>query len=138
MDDSIQRYPLLRLLVAYLLGVGMAHAVYPVADTKMLSWMMLLGAVLMMSIVAVCVVVNRGTKMLFGVSASLVFMFLGAIGYIHERQNNVYEWSPKEVVYKAHLVDSPRNRERSVLCVVSIDAVCDSAVWHGVPHGALL
>lgn len=132
MDDSIQRYPLLRLLVAYLLGVGMAHAVYPVADTKMLSWMMLLGAVLMMSIVAVCVVVNRGTKMLFGVSASLVFMFLGAIGYIHERQNNVYEWSSKEVVYKAHLVDSPRNRERSVLCVVSIDAVCDSAVWHGV------
>lgn len=132
MDDSIQRYPLLRLLVAYLLGEGIAHAVYPMADAMMLSRILLPGAVLTITVLAVCVVVNRGAKMLFGVSASLVFLSLGAIGYIYERQNDVYDWSPEEVIYKAHLTDTPRNRERSVLCVVSIDAVSDSVAWHGV------
>lgn len=62
MDDSIQRYPLLRLLVAYLLGVGIAHAVYPMADAMMLSRILLPGAVLTITVLAVCVVVNRGSE----------------------------------------------------------------------------
>jgi competence protein ComEC len=130
--DSIQRYPLLRLLVAYLLGIGIAHVVYPLVDCKLLAFVSMLIALSMLVILAVCVVRSKGTQVVFGVWASLFFVSIGMIGYIHERHVSAFEWPPTKMIYEARVLDMPRNRERSVLCEVNVEAVCDSAVWQRV------
>ena len=101
--DSIQRYPLLRLLVAYLLGIGIAHVVYPLVDCKLLAFVSMLIALSMLVILAVCVVRSKGTQVVFGVWASLFFVSIGTIGYMHERHVSAFEWSPTKMIYEARV-----------------------------------
>ena len=125
--DSIQRYPLLRLLFFYLCGIGLADALYhhiPLLVTWGV-WGSLLLLVFLLITWACC------RKVLFGVFASGLFLMLGIWNYSWARSEAEYVWAAENLQYEARVVDSPRARERSILCEVEVTAVRDSS-WHRV------
>ena len=128
--DSIQRYPLLRLLVSYICGIGLADALYPHVPALALygAW----GGFSLL-VVLLCIYVWF-RKVLFGMVASGLFLLLGMWGYAWEREKTKYEWSSGEQLYEARVVEVPRVRERSVLCEMEVTARCDSSVWDRVGH----
>lgn len=64
--------------------------------------------------------------------ASGLFLMLGIWNYSRARSEAEYAWSSDKCQYEARVVDSPRTRERSILCEVEVTAVRDSSVWHRV------
>lgn len=70
--------------------------------------------------------------MAYGVLASGLFLLLGVGCYSLSRDNISYEWPSEERVYEARVVDSPRQRARSKLCVMRVSAMADSAGWTSV------
>ena len=126
--DSIQRHPLLRLLVFYVGGIFLADRVYPyvpslplwgVWGTLALLAMLLLGWL-------------WGRKAFYGLVASALMLLLGIWNYSWIRSELGYQWSSEEVLYEARVVAEPRDRQRSVLCEVEVTAVYDSLSWHRV------
>ena len=129
MDDSIQRYPLLRLLIPYVIGVGLADAYHPYSCEWSTSpiW----GTLLLLALLLVWILQR---KVLYGVLASLLFFVLGWYGYLLARSDTFYEWPPDEVFYETRVVSEPQVRQRSILCEMEVMAMYDSAAWHRVDH----
>lgn len=132
MGDSIQRYPLLRLLFSYLCGIGLADVFYP--HTTSLCAIGLCVIVILLLLLVVCAG-RRG--LVYGIVASMLFLMLGVCNYAREREGARHEWSPSKAVYEAIVVGEPRVRERSTLCEMEVHAVCDSAGWHKIGHKIL-
>lgn len=128
--NSIQRYPLLRLLFSYLFGIGLADALYPHVPS-LVTWSVW-GSLLLLFILLIAWACCR--KVLFGVVASGLFLMLGIWNYSWARSEAEYAWSPEKRQYEARVVDSPHARERSMLCKVEVTAVRDSSVWRRVGH----
>lgn len=130
--DSIQRYPLLRLFVPYACGIALGDTLYSVGMFALTSVaiavsLMLVGAML-------CVYGSRHAtwRMVYGILASGVFLLLGVGCYSLSRDNISYGWPSEEHVYEARVVDSPRKRARSTLCMMQVGAMADSAGWTSV------
>lgn len=132
MGDSIQRYPLLRLLFSYLCGIGLADVLYPHATS--LCAIGLCVIVILLLLLVVCAG-RRG--LVYGIVASMLFLMLGVCNYAREREGARHEWSPSKAVYEAIVVGEPRVREHSTLCEMEVHAVCDSAGWHKIGHKIL-
>ena len=129
MGDSIQRYPLLRLFISYLCGIGLADVLYP--HTTLLSVIGLCGIALLLLLLVVC----AGRRALaYGMVASMLFLMLGVCNYARARESARHEWVPSKAVYEASVVSEPRMRERSLLCEMEVHAVSDSAGWHKIEH----
>ena len=129
MGDSIQRYPLLRLFISYLCGIGLADVLYP--HTTLLSAIGLCGIALLLLLLVVC----AGRRALaYGMVASMLFLMLGVCNYARARESARHEWVPSKAVYEASVVSEPRMRERSLLCEMEVHAVSDSAGWHKIEH----
>lgn len=128
--DSIQRHPLLRLLVFYLGGIFLADRVYPYAPSLVLwgVW----GTLALLGILLLVWLWEHRT--LYGLVASAFMLSLGVWSYSWTRSGLEYLWPSEEVLYEARVVSEPRNRQRSILCEVEVAAVCDSLSWHRVGH----
>ena len=128
MGISIQRYPLLRLLVFYICGIFLADVLYSYIPS-----LILVGAgssLLLLVVLLLVFALHR--ELLFGVVASMLFLMLGFWNYSWTRSEVEYKWSSEKLLYEARVVDSPRARERSILCEVEVTAACDSSHWSGV------
>ena len=133
MEDSIQRYPLLRLLFCYTCGIGIADICYPYAYgyTWRWAWSVLL-------ILLILLTPTRQRSTWFGVAASILFVMLGMCNYSLARSNAEHPWPDDKRLYEARVVNEPRAQQRSIGCKVEITAVYDSSVWQGVGHQALI
>lgn len=129
MGDSIQRYPLLRLFFTYLCGVGLADVCYPYIGTC--SLLVVCGIPVLLLLILLLAYVGR-RNVLFGVVASVLFLALGACGYLQARRGAEYVWPSGKEVYEARVLAEPRMRERSILCEMEVVAMHDSVGWHEV------
>ena len=95
--DSIQRYPLLRLLVFYICGIGLADVLYPHISALVLygAW----GSFSLLVVLLFC------RKALFGVVASGLFLLLGMWGDAWERDKTACEWPSGEQLYEARVME---------------------------------
>lgn len=130
MGDSIQRYPLLRLFVAYVAGLFLGDVLYPYLPS-LVSWGMW-GA---LSLTAALWLMWMSRRLVpYGLVAYVAFAVLGVWGYSWARHGAAYDWPPDRSLYEARVLTVPRVRQRSVLCEVEVTAVRDSAVWQRVGH----
>lgn len=129
MGDSIQRYPLLRFFFAYLCGVGLADVCYPYIGAC--SLLVVCGIPVSLLLILLLAYVGR-RNVLFGVVASVLFLALGACGYLQARRGAEYVWPSGREVYEARVLTEPRMRERSILCEMEVVAMHDSVGWHEV------
>lgn len=126
---SIQRYPLLRLLVLYVGGIVLADAFYPYfsALARVGVW----GTVFLLAVMLGAFFSRRQT-LIYGLVVSLLFLFIGMGNYALVRERIDYVWSPREQLYETRVVDEARVRERSTQCVVEVTAVRDTMAWQEV------
>ena len=136
-SDSVQRYPLLRLLVPYIYGILVGDALYAhVANLLEIAAVVCLATLLCMLCLTAA---RRGAwRALYGVLVWGVFLSLGTVAYSLSRNDITYDWPVGECVYEARVVDSPKRRARSTQCLVTVNAVADSAGWHAVRRKAFL
>ena len=131
MGDFIQRYPLLRLLFSYLCGIGLTDIIYPYLPS--LVTFSVCG-ILFLSLLLFLRIKQRSLS--YGVLASLLFLMIGIWNYSWTRENSEYDWTSKELLYEARVMEIPRVRQRSVLCEIEVTAVCDSLTWHRIGRKA--
>ena len=122
MGNSIQRYPLLRLLVFYICGIYLADVLYSHISSLVLCGLWSCWSLLMVLLL----VWAYRREVLFGVVASGLFLMLGMWNYSWTRSRSEYEWPEEKLKYEVRVVSTPRVRERSILCEVEVEAVCDS------------
>lgn len=127
MGKSIQRYPLLRLLISYICGIGLADALYP--HVTSLALLASCGALLLL----LCLFISVGQRgAMYGVMASVLFLMLGVWNYSWSRGKTEYPWSLSEQLYEARVISEPRTRQRSILYEMEVVAVGDSSEWKRV------
>ena len=135
--DSIQRHPLLRLLVSYIGGIVLADVLYPCSLS--LVWVGTCGTVAFLAVLAVVLLLKRQTSQtVYGLAVSGIFLFIGMVNYALVREGMDYPWSDKPQLYEARVLDEARARERSTQCVVELTAVRDSAAWQRVGRKVLV
>lgn len=129
--EIVQRYPLLRLLVPYVCGIGVADLLYSHTGLS-LGWVF--GCVVFAALVllGVCVCHRGVGRVAYGMVAPVLFGVLGMGGYGLVRHGADYDWPQGTVLYEARVVEEPRDRARSTMCVVEVTAMCDSTEWHEV------
>ena len=130
--DSIQRCPLLHLLLSYIVGIGIADWLYPYVG-PLPMWG--IGG-LLLALVSLClyygISFRKGSGVGYGMVALWLFFVLGAGSYSLTRGQMCCAWPLGEELYEARVVESPRSRAHSVLCVLEVRAVADSASWDAV------
>lgn len=133
--DSIQRYPLLRLLVPYILGIAVTDVIWP----HIVGWWLYgIGACAVLLLVVGMFGAVRCRGWLSGVVVSLFFLLLGGVGSSLPRLHSHYIWPSGKAVYEARVTDAPQRRARSMLCEMEVDAVLDSVAWHKVGRKVLV
>lgn len=123
--ESIQRYPLLRLIVSYLCGIAVADATYQLCS----SLSLLSVAVGVLALLAMLGTHLLGKRTAYGVASVLLFATLGAASYSFARDRIHYPWSADEHTYEAKVLELPRKRARSLLLAVEVHAMRDSSEW---------
>ena len=72
----------------------------------------------------------------FGLLAMLLFFSIGMFSYTLSRRGVSYAWPSGERIYEARVIESPRQRARSAMCLMQVEAFSDSSAWHGVHRKA--
>ena len=135
--DIIQRYPLLRLLVPYVCGIGVADMLYPCTALS-LGWALGCAVFAVLALLGACVWhCSVGRVAWCGALVPVLWGVLGMGGYGLARYGSAYDWPQDEVLYEARVVEEPRSRARSTLCEVEVTAMCDSQAWHEVGRRVL-
>ena len=129
--DSIQRYPLLHLLVPYIVGIVLSDMLYLYIGGW---WMYGIGACLVLLCALFFV---RHRAWLYGVMVACLFLLFGGIGYDLSRQHTQYGWPYGEVLYEARIADVPRHRARCMLCVMEVTGMRDISGWKTVHRKVL-
>lgn len=131
MLDSLQRYPLLRLLMANVAGIMVAHILYPVLESAAVGRVGVLSIafVLYAAVLLFVAFIARERRSLYGMIIMLLFVSMGAVGYIISRLHTSYPWPSGKVLYEAHLVSDAEHRERNIRCLLHVDAVYESGRW---------
>lgn len=131
--DSIQRYPLLRVVVPYVFGIALADVAY----TSSLSlWGIVIGLLSLLVMFVTHVTRNSSRHLTYGIAATTMFVALGMTSYALTRDRKQYSWPSEECTYEAKVVELPRQRARSTLCVLQVSAIQDSAKWTSVNRKA--
>ena len=129
--DSIQRIPLLRPVLSFVLGVAVGGTYYDV----LLPYLLMVGVGCLVACVvfAVLYLLKRSLPhYLIGVWAMCLFFVLGVTYSAQYIKRNGYEWSQAESIYKARVIDFPRERAHSTLCGLQVSAMKDSLGWREV------
>lgn len=129
--DSIQRYPLLRLVVFYVCGIAVTNAVCPHVSLS-LSWIAMGCLSLLIALLCVYAVRRGACRVGFGILAMSLFFFLGVFSYALSRNEVSYAWPFDERIYEARVIEPPRQRARSTLCLMQVEGFSDSSAWCGV------
>ena len=58
------------------------------------------------------------------------------LSYTLSQRGVSYAWPSEERIYEARVIESPRQRARSVMCLMQVEAFSDSSAWHGVHRKA--
>lgn len=132
--DSIQRYPLLRLLLPYIAGIVVADVLWPYIAGW---WFYGIGACAVLLLFIRVLGASRHRVWVSGLAVSLFFFLLGELGSSLSRMHTQYTWPFRKAVYEARVVDTPQRRARSMLCEMEVDAVLDSTAWHRVGRKVL-
>ena len=132
--NSMQRYPLLRLLVPYVVGIVVADVLWPYIVAW---WPYGIGACAVLLLVMGMLGALRRRVWLLGIAIFLFFLLLGGVGCGLSRMQTQYAWPTRKVVYEARVIDAPQRRARSVLCEMEVTALRDSAAWHRVERKVL-
>ena len=127
--ESIQRYPLLRLLVPYIAGIVLADRLWVPIEGWLQYGIAACGALLI--VMCVLCAMHR-MAWLMGVASTCFFLVLGGIGYTLSRDAAQYAWPTHKTVYEARVADTPQQRTRSSRCVMEVTAWSDSAEWRSV------
>lgn len=131
MGGYFQRYPLLRLIVAFACGVVLGDKLYLYVGS-LLMWALLICVCAL--VFMICTYANSRMiwNAFYGVAVSVVFLSLGVARYAVQRDSMHYEWNAERMVYEARVMDIPRDRAKSVLCEMRVNAVRDTVGWHAV------
>ena len=129
--DSTQRYPLLWILVCYVVGLVVAHATSSCFHLQ-LTWAA--GACLVpLAVFAFFSVMSRQRGLVFmWVSAIVLFFSLGVVAYTYARTRIHYDWLPNEHIYLARVLESPSERASSWRCAIEVSGVRSAAEWESV------
>ena len=128
--EFIQRHPLLRLLVFYVCGIGIADMLYPHVSSLLL-WC---GGGTLSLLLVLLIAWRCQRRMLYGTLVPVLMLLLGMGNYSLARRSSTYDWPSGPALYEARVLDAPRERQRSVLCEMEVVAVRDSASWHKIGH----
>ena len=135
--DSIQRYPLLRLLVPYICGIAVADMAYPLCGS--LALCALTGCVsAMLVMIGVYAVRRSGGRIAYGMAATVMFLSLGMASYALQRGRMSYTWPDDECIYEARVINLPHRGERSTRCMMEVCAMYDSLQWNAVHRRVLV
>ena len=135
--DSIQRYPLLRLLVPYICGIALADAIYP-------SWEYLTECSVAVAILCILAMVllhafrSTASSMWYGMVASSLFLSLGIASYSLQRDRLTFSWPTEERIYEARVVEPLSRGERSARYMMSVNAMLDTVGWQAVHRHVLV
>ena len=133
--DSIQRYPLLRLVVCFVCGIAVADAVYPSLGLSPAGlWVGCL--VVLLASTVVYVLRREAWQVGFGLLAMLLFFSVGLLDYTLSRHGISYAWPSEERIYEARVMESPRQRAHSTWCLMQVEDFSDSSAWCGVHRKA--
>ena len=133
LGDSFQRYPLLRLVVSYLLGIVVADRVFPFVGAP-LSLTLGLCASLLVAMASIYAVQRRAFQYAFGVVAVVFFFLLGAMGYSLSCRQISCDWPADEHLYEATVMEVPRTRAHSCLAVMQVRSVDEASEASSAPH----
>ena len=126
--ESIQQHPLLRLVISYIGGIVLADALYQPSSSLALCSMMV--GIIALLIALLTHRAERPTlRATYGIAAIALFATLGSTSYTLTRDFNHYSWPTDEHTYEAKVIELPRSRSRTTLCVVHIHAMRDSSAW---------
>ena len=123
--DAFQRYPLLRLVVSYLLGIVVADGAFPLVGLP-LPLCIGLCAFLLVAMACVYAVQHRSLQWTFGTMAILLFFSFGTLCYSLSCRRVACVWPTDEQVYEARVMEVPRSRAHSCLVVMQVRAVDDA------------
>ena len=125
--EFIQRHPLLRLLVFYACGIGVADMLYAYVSL----WLLWGGGALCLLLVSLAVW-RWLRKALYGVLISALMFVLGVGSYSLARSSGTYEWPLDTAWYEARVLETPRDCQHSILCEMEVVAVREAVAWHRV------
>ena len=125
--EFIQRHPLLRLFVFYACGIGVADMLYAYVSL----WLLWGGGALCLLLVSLAAC-RWQRKVLCGVLISALMFVLGMGSYSLARSSGTYEWPLGTAWYEARVLDTPRDRQHSILCDMEVVAVREAVAWHRV------
>ena len=126
--ESIQRYPLLRLVVSYVSGIAVADALYPQCGS--LSCLSIaVGLLALLVLIGIQLAGKVSCRIAYGIASLVLFVMLGITSYSLARDSMQYPWPTDEQTYEARVLELPRERERSLLLAVEVHAMRDSSAW---------
>lgn len=134
--ESIQRYPLLRLVVSYVAGIALADALHGRCGS--LSWLSMGICVLSLLVMIGIHLAGKALgRIAYGVASVVLFVMLGVTSYSVKRDMMQYPWPADERTYEAKVLELPRERAHSLLLAVEVHALRDSSEWVSVNRKVL-
>ena len=101
--ESIQRHPLLRLVISYIGGIVLADALYQPSSSLALCSMMV--GIIALLIALLTHRAERPTlRATYGIAAIALFATLGSTSYTLTRDFNHYSWPTDEHTYEAKVI----------------------------------
>ncbi len=138
MPASVQRYPMLRLVIPLILGIVAGYALFVHGNQLLFSSLIpfLAGYV----IVVCCLWLSHryALRWLFGVAISLFFVWTGLWLFQQEVRKVVFDFPDEETVYYFCLTEEPERKARSVLCKGYLPVGRDSVGEFAVERHVLL
>ena len=126
--NSIQRYPLLRLVISYICGIGLADVTYPLCPT--LSLYAIIGCVMsLLAMIGLHVARHHSQHLTYGLASTAMYLTLGMATYSLTLDKIQHSWSSEERIYEAKVIELPRQRSRSTLCAIQVRAIRDTIGW---------
>lgn len=126
--NSIQRYPLLRLVISYICGIALADATYPLCPT--LSLYAIIGCVMsLLAMIGLHVARHHSQHLTYGLASTAMYLTLGMATYSLTLDKIQHSWSSEERIYEAKVIELPRQRSRSTLCAIQVRAIRDTIGW---------
>lgn len=126
--NSIQRYPLLRLVISYICGIALADVTYPLCPT--LSLYAIIGCVMsLLAMIGLHVARHHSQHLTYGLASTAMYLTLGMATYSLPLDKIQHSWSSEERIYEAKVIELPRQRSRSALCAIQVRAIRDTIGW---------
>lgn len=134
--NHIHQYPFIRLVIPWIAGVFCGE--HFLGGSSELFWEALAFCLFACLAIAFYFIKRYSLRWCFG-AATFALCFIGGwIGITCQLKQTDYTFPKEETVYRAMLTDTPKAKERSYLCPVTLEERCDSAGSYPVGRKAIL